>query len=244
MMKTVLVTGSSHGIGKVIALKLAEKHKVIITGRNEDALKQLSASNTNIIAYYALDLTKSNSVEELFHFINKECASVDVLINNAGSYAWLPMGRDELYLEKTIENIFKLNTQIPYELCKKFSPAMKQKRAGRIINIGSISGVVGEPNASLYSSSKASLIGLTKSLALELAEDNITVNLINPGWVETELTNKALSEIEKREVLETIPQRRWVDASDIADMCNYLVSDSAKSITGQSINICAGLSLG
>ena len=123
---------------------------------------------------------------------------------------------------------------------------MKKQKWGRVINIGSISGVMGEANASLYSMTKASLIGMTKALALELALDDITVNVINPGWVDTDLINNENLEedFSKDEIIETIPQRRFVKPSEIASTIEYLISDNAKTITGQSINICAGLSLG
>ena len=108
------------------------------------------------------------------------------------------------------------------------------------------SGVMGEANASVYSMTKASLIGLTKALALEVAQDDITVNIINPGWVDTELINNENLEedFSKEEIIETIPQRRFVSPEEIASTCEFLISDNAKTITGQSINICAGLSLG
>ena len=123
---------------------------------------------------------------------------------------------------------------------------MKSKNSGRIINIGSISGVMGEANASLYSSSKAGLLGLTKALALELAEHNITVNTINPGWVDTELGNESIeqSDFTKEEILDCIPQKRFVTPEEVANLVKYLISSEAKGITGQGINLCAGLSVG
>ena len=105
---------------------------------------------------------------------------------------------------------------------------------------------MGEANASLYSSSKAGLIGLTKALALELAEFNITVNTINPGWVDTELGMSSIEEGEfsKEEIVECIPQRRFVEPQEVAKLVKYLISEDAKGITGQGINLCAGLSVG
>ena len=121
---------------------------------------------------------------------------------------------------------------------------MKQNMWGRIVNIGSISGAVGEANASLYSATKSALSGLTKSLALELAQYNITINQINPGWVDTNLSESALNEEEKKETTEIIPQRRFIEPIEIAKLCKYLVSQDAKGLTGQSIKLCAGLSCG
>ena len=145
-----------------------------------------------------------------------------------------------------IREIFEVNLLAPVKLIAKASINMKKNRWGRIINIGSISGIMGEANASLYSSTKSGLVGLTRALALELAEYNITVNTVNPGWVDTEMgmTSVELSEFFKDEILESIPQRRFVQPVEIAKLVKYLVSEDAKGITGQSINLCAGLSVG
>ena len=123
---------------------------------------------------------------------------------------------------------------------------MKQQMWGRIINIGSISGVMGEACASIYSASKSGLIGGTKALALELAEYNVTVNTINPGWVNTDMGNSSANEgaWSKDEIIECIPQKRFVEPYEIAGMVKYLISKDAKGVTGQSINLCAGLSVG
>lgn len=237
--KNILITGSSQGIGLAIAKHFAKDYNVYITGRYEDKLKKLCGEN-NFAGYSAVDLFSEKSTEKLFSQLD---VNIDILINNAGVYFYSP-------IEKMVnENILKsimLNSVAPYELSKLVVPYMKQQQWGRIINIGSISGVMGEANASIYSMTKASLIGLTKSLALELAQDNITVNIINPGWVDTELINNEDLEEDftKDEIIETIPQRRFVTPEEIANTCEYLISDNAKTITGQSINICAGLSLG
>ena len=146
--------------------------------------------------------------------------------------------------DKQIERIFAVNVIAPVKLIAKASSNMKEKKWGRIVNIGSISGVVGEANATLYSATKAGLIGLTKSLALEVAQYGITVNQINPGWVDTSLSQNLLDEQEKQETLDIIPQRRFVEPCEIAKLCTYLISDNAKGLTGQSINLCAGLSCG
>ena len=131
-------------------------------------------------------------------------------------------------------------------LISKAVPFMKTQHFGRIINIGSISGVMGEANASLYSATKAGLIGAAKALAFELAEFGITVNTINPGWVETDLGEKSIeeSDFSKEEILDCIPQKRFITPSEIAGMIKYLISSDAKGVTGQSINLCAGLSVG
>ena len=179
--------------------------------------------------------------EKLGEYIEQN--NIDILINNAGEYIYSPIEN----LDKiTLSHIIKTNLEAPLYLISKAVPYMKQKKWGRIINIGSISGVMGEANASLYSATKAGLIGATKALGLELAEYGITVNTINPGWVDTDLGNESINDCEfsKDEIIDSIPQKRFVNPSEIAGMVKYLISGDAKGVTGQSINLCAGLSVG
>ena len=143
-----------------------------------------------------------------------------------------------------IIKVFNSNFLSHYYLTTLVVPYMKQNKFGRIVNIASISGVVGEANASLYAATKSAYYGFSKSLALELAEFNITVNSISPGWVETPLTNGALNDEEKSETLDIIPQKRFIEPVEIANLIKYLISNEAKGITGQNINLCAGLSCG
>lgn len=231
-MKRVLITGSSKGIGESIARTLAHSgYEIILTGRDENRLKQLSLEiGAN---YFAIDLTSSCGVEELLD----KTAPIDILINNAGDYVWSPI--DEVAMDD-VERILKLNLEIPYKLCSFATKNMKEQKWGRIINIGSISGAVGEANASLYSASKSGLIGMSKALALELAEYGVTVNVINPGWVKTDMT----CNIDEADEIECVPQKRFIEPIEVAKMVEYLCSDNAKGITGQSLNLCAGLSLG
>ncbi len=230
----ILVTGASKGIGNTIAKELQSIGEVFVTGRNEQAL-----SACNVKGFCVCDLSKD--INDLVKFI--EDKNIDVLVNNAGEYIYSELESMNI---ADIQRLYQTNLIAPAYLISKAIPYMKSQKWGRIINIGSISGVMGEAYASIYSSSKAGLLGLTKALALELAEYNITVNTINPGWVETELGMKSIedSEFSKDEILDTIPQKRFVRPEEVAKLCKYLISEDAKSITGQSINICAGLSVG
>lgn len=230
----ILVTGASKGIGKAIAKELLQTGNVFVTGRNEEALKTIGTKG-----YCVCDLARD--VHNLQDFIKEN--RINVLINNAGEYIY---GAIDSVSEEEIGRIFETNLLAPVKLISAAVPFMKENKWGRIINIGSISGVMGEAYASLYSSSKAGMIGLTKALALELAEYNITVNTINPGWVETELGMNSIDEGEftKDEIIECIPQKRFVKPDEVAKLCKYLISEDAKGITGQSINLCAGLSVG
>ncbi len=230
----ILVTGASKGIGNAIANELQNIGEVFVTGRNEKALAECNAKD-----FCICDLSKDINI--LADFIKKN--DIDVLVNNAGEYIYSELENMNI---TDIQRLYQTNLVAPAYLTSKVIPNMKNKKWGRIINIGSISGVMGEAYASIYSSSKAGLIGLTKALALELAEYNITVNTINPGWVETELGLSSIddSEFSPEEIVETIPQRRFVKPKEVAKLCKYLISEDAKGITGQSINLCAGLSVG
>ena len=233
MTKKVLITGSSSGIGKTIAETLINKgYMVIQTGRRELADKA---------NYIKCDLSLLENVKILYNQVKKDFLGIDILINNAGYYNYLPVEKTD---ENEIIKMFNTNFLSHYYLTSLFVPYMKENKFGRIINISSISGVLGEANASLYSSTKSAFYGFSKSLALELAQYNITVNSISPGWVETPLTESALNEEEKNETLDVIPQKRFVKPVEIANLVNYLISDEAKGITGQNINLCAGLTCG
>jgi len=241
--KNILITGSSAGIGACMAEKLSvDGHKVFLTGRNEQTLVELS-DKINAAGFLSGCLSENDFPQKLVNSASEKMGSIDVLINNAGAYLWSPVEKTD---KDDISKIFKLNLEVPYRLCSLVTEQMKHNKWGRIINIGSISGAVGEANASLYSASKAGLIGMTKSLALELAEFGITINTINPGWVKTNLAVECIDcgSVDEAEQLEMIPQKRWIEPLEVASMASYLISDSAMGITGQSLNLCCGLSLG
>lgn len=232
----ILVTGASKGIGKVIAQELKSLGNVFVTARTEQALKDLKCSG-----YFICDLANENDLIKLGEYIVEK--NIDVLVNNAGEYIY---SRVEDTKINKLNHIMAVNLKAPIYLMGKAVENMKKNNFGRIINIGSISGVMGEANACMYSATKAGLVGLTKATGLELAEFGITVNVINPGWVDTELGKSSIedSEFSSEEIIECIPQRRFVEPKEIASLVKYLISDNAKGITGQSINICAGLSVG
>ncbi|MBR1461288.1 SDR family oxidoreductase [bacterium] len=232
----ILVTGASRGIGLAIAKTLQPLGNLYITSRNEQALKSIKAKG-----YFVCDLSNEYDLAKLGDFIAEK--EIDILVNNAGEYIYAPI--DETKINK-LNHIISVNLKAPIYLMHKAIPHMKKENFGRIINIGSISGVMGEANASLYSATKAGLIGLSKAAGLELAQYGITVNTINPGWVDTDLGKESIndSEFSQEEILECIPQKRFVAPEEVAALVKYLISKEAKGITGQSINLCAGLSVG
>lgn len=232
----ILVTGASRGIGKTIAKSLQNYGNVYVTARNEEKLKEFGNE-----MYFVCDLSKEEDLLKLGDFIQEK--KIDILVNNAGEYTYC--GIEDTEISK-LNEILAINLKAPIYLMHSAVPHMKENKFGRVINIGSISGVMGEAYASMYSATKAGLIGLSKATGLELAEFGITVNTINPGWVDTELGKSSIedSEFSEEEILESIPQRRFVKPEEIAGLVKYLISEEAKGITGQSINICAGLSVG
>ncbi len=230
-MKNILITGASSGIGEAIANLLSQKHDVFLCGRRE----------LDKVNYYSCDLIDSFSLDGLYQkAIEYFNSDIDILINCAGQYVYKKI--EDMTIDET-SYLLDLNFKSAYILSSLVIPNMKKNKWGRIINIGSISGMVGEANATLYSATKSALSGFTKALALEVAQDNITVNQINPGWVETPLAD-VLTRDERQEVIDVTPQKRFVEPIEVAKLCEYLISDSAKGITGQNINLCAGLSIG
>ena len=241
MRKKVLITGSSKGIGASIAKVLSKDYDVFLHGRNEQNLIKL-ANEINAKGYSVIDLCSENASTKLFDEANKNLGQIDILINNAGAYFY---GEVEKTSQADINKLLTLNTKIPYELISLCVNNMKKNNFGRIVNIGSISGAVGEAHASLYSMTKSALIGLTKALALELAQNNITVNTINPGFVQTDLLENTFDkDFTKEELLDIIPQTRFIEPIEIANFIKYIISNEAKGLTGQSINLCAGMSVG
>ncbi len=231
-MKNVLLTGSTKGIGLAIKKELElSKYRVFGSGR----------TNLNNINYLSVDLSNTDNAKLLYKMAKEALGNIDILINNAGCFFYDSI--DDMDFNKAKE-LINLNFITPCLLCSLVAKDMKKNNYGRIINIGSISGAVGEAYASIYSATKAGLSGLTKSLALELAQYNITVNQINPGWVETELSDSVLAKEEKEQIVSVIPQKRFIEPIEIAKLCKYLISDDAKGLSGQSINLCAGLSCG
>jgi len=241
--KVAFVTGGSRGIGRVIALELAKAGATVCFNYQSsedkarkvlDELKSVSNKNHQMLK---CDVSKVEDVERSVKACLDSCQSIDILVNNAG------ITRDNLLLrmkESEWDDVMNVNLKGVFNFSKAVSKGMLKKRQGRIINISSLSGVMGNPGQTNYSASKAGVIGFTKSLAKELAKRNILVNAITPGFIETEMSSQ-LPEAQRKTICDQIPQGHFGSCEDIAHLVVFLASDKAKYITGQVFGVNGGL---
>jgi 3-oxoacyl-[acyl-carrier protein] reductase len=232
--KVVLISGASRGIGAAIAMHLASLgYKVIGTARSEFKFDKPS---DNLIPL-KLDITCRESIKNCAAKLKEQNLLPDILINNAG------ITSDQLFLrmkEDEWDNVLATNLTGTFNLTKAFIKNMIKNRYGRIINISSISGLMGNPGQVNYSSAKAGLSGFTKSLAKEVGSRNITVNSVAPGFIETDMTS-FLDEDSKNTIIKDIPLNRLGSPEDVSELVAFLAGDESQYITGQTISIDGGL---
>ena len=237
--KNVIITGASGGIGSKISEKMKGLGaKILISGTNEQKLKNLATSFEENINYIKCDLRNINDIENLIKeskqlFNNK----VDILINNAG------ITKDNLTLRMKKEewdDVININLNSTFFLTKEILKLMIKHRYGKIINISSIVGTMGNLGQANYSASKAGMESMSKSIALEVAKRNITVNCIAPGFIETNMTKKILDS-KKENLLQLIPMERIGNTDDVTNLVCFLASDLSSYITGQTIHINGGM---
>ncbi|MBI4316220.1 MAG: 3-oxoacyl-[acyl-carrier-protein] reductase [Chloroflexi bacterium] len=242
--KAALVTGASRGIGKAIALELAKRGaKVAVNyAKNADAADEVVAaiktSGGEAVALQA-DVADTKAAAALVKSAHEAFGRLDILVNNAGTT------RDMVIMmmpEEDWDTVMNTNLKSAFNCSKAAVKIMMRRRGGRIINISSVSGVMGNAGQTNYSASKAGLIGFTKALAREVAPRNITVNAIAPGFIPTELT-ATMPEALKTATLNAIPLGRWGTAQEVADAVAFLASDQAAYITGQTLNVDGGMAM-
>ena len=239
--QSAIVTGASRGIGKMIAMRLAEcGARVACVARNVERLDETVATITQaggMAESMACDVTNRTSVDQVTDSVAESVGRLDILVNNAGITrdGLLPRMSDDEW-----DDVIATNLRGTFLFARAASRYMMRARYGRIINIASVSGLMGNPGQTNYSASKAGMIGLTRSLARELAGRHVTINAIAPGFIESEMT-AALGEATLGEVEKRIPVKRLGKPEEIADGVVYLCSASASYITGQVITIDGGL---
>ncbi|QNP20000.1 3-oxoacyl-ACP reductase FabG [Providencia rettgeri] len=236
--KIALVTGASRGIGKAIALTLIARGATVIgTATSEKGAEAITAYLDGKGKGLALNVTDAASIEETLTKIREEFGEIDILINNAG------ITRDNLLMrmkEDEWQDIIDTNLSSVYRLSKAVLRAMMKKRCGRIISIASVVGVMGNAGQTNYAAAKAGLIGFSKSLAREVASRGITVNVVAPGFIETDMT-KALTDEQRAGILSQVPADRLGDAQEIASAVAFLASDEAAYITGETLHVNGGM---
>jgi len=239
--KVALITGSAQGIGREIALLFAkEGADVVISDINLEKAGQTSSEITALgrkSLALELDVSQQSKVEEAVNKILDKFGKVDILVNNAG------ITRDGLLLrmsESDWDAVINVNLKGTFNCTKAVSKVMIKQRSGKIVNIASIIGIIGNAGQANYSASKAGVIALTKTTAKELASRNVNVNAVAPGFIQTEMTDR-LSEDIKAKMLELIPLNKLGNPVDVANACLFLVSEEAGYITGQTIVVDGGM---
>ena len=238
--KTALVTGASGGIGAAIAEVLhGAGATVAISGTRAGALDAVKVKLGDRVHCLACNLADSSEAEKLVPAAEAAMGSLDILVNNAG------ITRDGLAMRMKDEDwqqVLDVNLTASFRLCRAAMRGMMKRRWGRIINVTSVVGVTGNPGQANYVASKAGLIGLTKSLAQELASRNITVNAIAPGFVATPMTD-VLNEKQRESILARVPAGRLGSPSEIAAAALYLAAEEAAYVTGQTLHVNGGMAM-
>ena len=242
--RTALVTGASRGIGRQIAISLAAEGAFVIVNYNgskeraEQVVKEITEKGGKAAAV-CCDVADNDACEEMVKNVITEYGRVDILVNNAG------ITRDNLLMkmsEQEFDDVINTNLKGAFHTIRHLSRYFLKQRSGRIINISSVSGITGNAGQANYSASKAGVIGLTKSVARELASRGITANAVAPVMVDTEMT-EVLSDSIKEQMLAQIPLRRIGNPQDIADAVVFLASDKASYITGQVLTVDGGMTM-
>ena len=237
--KVILVTGANRGIGLNIIQRLNnDGYTVIGTSRTDDGANIISQEiNSNGGKGLKMDVTNQESINSAIKNIQDEYGALYGLVNNAG------ITNDNLLMRMTEEqwlSVIETNLTSIYRVTKSIVKDMMKAREGRIVNIGSIVGMMGNAGQSNYSASKSGLLGFTKSLARELSSRNINVNSISPGFIDTDMT-KALSDEQIDNLSKNIPLGRIAESSEVSSVVSFLLSDDSSYITGENINVNGGL---
>ena len=236
--KKVLITGASGGIGKTLCYKFIENNCVLIcTSTNIDKLDKLKNEFGPNHFFYKLDLSHTDKISENINLISEQHKDIDILINNAA------ITDDNLFLrmkEAQWNEVIKVNLNSNYYIIKGILPSMLKNRKGCIIGISSLVAFTGNPGQANYTASKSAMISMYKSIALEVAQRNIRVNIIAPGFIRTPMTDK-LNDDQVKTILEKIPMNKLGTPKDVANVAVFLTSNEASYITGQTFHVNGGM---
>ena len=236
--KKLLITGASGGIGSSICKKFINQNfTLVITSSSNDKIKNLKTIYGKNHFYYKVDLSDPNDLDSCLNVISKEHKDISVLINNAG------VTQDSLIFRMKNEDwskVIQTNLNSNYQIIKSLLPNMLSHKYGKIIGISSIVGNTGNPGQANYVASKSGMVGLYKSIALEVAKRNINVNVISPGFISTSMTDN-LNEKQKQTYLSRIPMSRFGKPEDVANLAYFLSTDDSSYITGQNFHINGGM---
>ena len=234
----VLITGASGGIGSAICDKFNEfKFKLVLTSSSQENLEKLKSKYGNSHSYFHIDLSNFDSLEENLNLIKNSHKDISVIVNNAGTTD------DGLLLRmknSQWNRVLDINLTSNFLIIKNLLPNMIANKIGKVIGISSVVAISGNPGQSNYVASKSGMIGLYKSIALEVASRNINVNLVSPGFIISPMTDK-LNDVQKNKILDNIPMKKFGEPTDIANLVYFLSTNEASYITGQNFHINGGM---
>ena len=238
IIKKVFITGASGGIGSAICEKfISNNYILILTSSSENKLSNLKQNYGNNHFYYKVNLLDQIDLENSLKTISSEHTDISVIVNNAG------ITDDSLIMRMSSEqwnNVIETNLSSNYRIIKSLLPIMLSKKYGKIIGVSSVVASTGNPGQVNYVASKSGMIGLYKSIALEVSKRNINVNVVSPGFIKTPMTDK-LNESQKENILSKIPMGKFGNPADVANLVYFLSSDESDYITGQNFNINGGM---
>ncbi len=234
----VLITGASGGIGSAICDKFNEfKFKLVLTSSSQENLEKLKNKYGNSHSYFHIDLSNFDSLEENLNLIKNSHKDISVIVNNAGTTD------DGLLLRmknSQWNRVLDINLTSNFLIIKNLLPNMIANKIGKVIGISSVVAISGNPGQSNYVASKSGMIGLYKSIALEVASRNINVNLVSPGFIISPMTDK-LNDVQKNKILDNIPMKKFGEPTDIANFVYFLSTNEASYITGQNFHVNGGM---
>ena len=238
LKKKIFVTGASGGIGSAICNRFFKNNfTLVLTSSSEEKKNILKKKYGNDHYYYKINLSNSNELQETMKEISNSHKDISIIVNNAG------ITEDNLIFRMKYEQwtkVIQTNLDSNYLIIKSLLPNMISRRYGKIIGISSVVGITGNPGQSNYVASKSGMIGLYKSIALEVAKRNINVNIVSPGFIKTSMTDE-LNENQKNNILSKIPMDKFGNAEDVANLVYFLSSDESSYVTGQNFNVNGGM---